>query len=368
MIKITLYLLFCIFSFSFVEAMTNEDFVHWWESYREKKEIPPELKEMEDYCISLNLVNQSSNYWNHLNCYNIQQISLYGYENFKQTVTRNYFTWVVSLDHPYAVNLKTEVPKLIEPLPSREIHKTHPFFGKEASLQYNIITERFINYFIKIGKIDLLCALEEPLIGNPPFVTYKGKRVSQDICNSLLEFIPISQHCPLKEISTVIEIGAGSGRTAFCFLSLLPQIKYIIVDFPPALYVSQTYLSDVFHDKKIMKFRPFSEFKEIEKEFSEANIIFLTPDQLSKLPDKSADLFLAIDCLHEMKPQMIDHYFNEAERTSSYFYFKCWQNTTVPFDGISYSQNSYPVHKNWTELFNEPCVVPSGFFHAFYKF
>ncbi len=209
--------------------------------------------------------------------------------------------------------------------------------------------------------------LEEPLIGNPPYVTYDGKRVSQDACNSLLEFIPISQNCPINEISTIIEIGAGSGRTAFCFLKLLPNLRYIIVDFPPALYVSQTYLTDVFPDKKVMKFRPFNTFKEIENEYFESNIIFLTPDQLNKLPDHSADLFLAIDCIHEMKPEMIIEYFNEAERLSSYFYFKCWTKTTVPYDGIFYSENSYPVHKEWVKLFKEPCVVPSDFFHAFYK-
>ncbi len=60
-------------------------------------------------------------------------------------------------------------------------------------------------------------------------------------------------------------------------------------------------------------------------------------------------------------------YFNEAERLSSYFYFKCWTKTTVPYDGIFYSENSYPVHKEWVKLFKEPCVVPSDFFHAFYK-
>ncbi len=303
--KLSVFILFLCLQFSFLEGMSNEEFVKWWQLYRLNQQLPSGLKEMEDYFISSNLIRFSSNYWNHLNNYNIQQISAYGYQNFKQTVARNYFTWVVSIENPYASNLKKEVPELTIRLPHKEISKVHPFFSPEESLKYNAITEYFINYIIKLGKIELLKTLEEPLIGNPPYVTYDGKRVSQDACNSLLEFIPISQNCPINEISTIIEIGAGSGRTAFCFLKLLPNLRYIIVDFPPALYVSQTYLTDVFPDKKVMKFRPFNTFKEIENEYFESNIIFLTPDQLNKLPDHSADLFLAIDCIHEMKPEMI---------------------------------------------------------------
>ena len=116
-----------------------------------------------------------------------------------------------------------------------------------------------------------------------------------------------------------------------------------------------------------MTFRPFSNFEEIASEYAKADIIFLTPDQLMSLPKDSADLFLAVDCLHEMKPEMISHYFNEAERLSSYIYFKCWQKTTVPYDNIYYSSESYPVHASWNLLFKESCVIPSDFFHAFYR-
>lgn len=220
-------------------GMTNHEFVCWWSSYRNTPGIPIELKEMEDYFIDSNLLKDSTDYWNYLNSYNIQQIALYGYENFKQTVTRNYFTWVVSLDHPYASNLKQLVTEQSVIFPPEEINRIHPFFGHQESVQFNLITQYFLNYILKIGGAPLLEKLEEPLIGNPPYSTYKGKRVSQDIFNSLLEYLPISTHCQMGKISTVIEIGAGSGRTAFCFLTLLPNVKYVIVDFPPALYISQ---------------------------------------------------------------------------------------------------------------------------------
>ena len=74
---------------------------------------------------------------------------------------------------------------------------------------------------LSIGASPQLETLEEPLIGNPPYLTYQGRRISQDIFNSLLEYLPINAHCPMQNISTIIEVGSGSGRTAFCFIALI---------------------------------------------------------------------------------------------------------------------------------------------------
>ncbi len=361
-----MFFFLCMFSALNLFAMTNEEFAFWWKSYRSHQEVPSELKNMEDWFVNSGLLKYSSNYWNSLNEKNIEQICQYGYKNFKQTITRNYFTFVVETNHPYAANLWKLTPQIKVRLPKKEITKIHQLFTKSESFKYNKITEVFLNYLLNIGAGPLIDKLEEPLIGNPPYLIYNNKRISQDVFNSLLEYLPISKNCPLNEISTIIEVGAGSGRTAFCFITLLPNVKYIIVDFPPALYVSQTYLTEIFPNKKVMHFSPFDNFNDIAQKFYESDIIFLTPDQLLKLPNNCADLFLAIDCLHEMKKEMVAKYFDEAERLSSYIYFKCWQNTTVPLDNISYSSKSYPVHSNWQLLFEEPCIVPSDFFHAFY--
>jgi len=350
-----------------LHGMTNEEYTDWWTNYRNTPQIPVELKVMEDYFVYNGLLTYSSNFWNHYNKLNIEQITNYGYQNFKQTVNTNYFTWKVAIYHPYAINLKRMTPYLTVKFSQEELHRQHLLFTPEQSYNYNTITMYFLNFMLNRGMGPYLEKLEEPIVGNPPFNLYNGRRVSQDIFNSLLEYMAVAPRCLMDTISTIIEVGAGSGRTAFCILSLHPDKKYVIVDFPPALYVSQTYLTDVFPDKKIFKFRPFGSFAEIADEYAEANIVFLTPDQLSTLPDHSAELFLAIDCLHEMKADRVAHYFNEAERLCTYFYYKCWQTTYVAPDNVHYSWNSYPVHSNWKVLMNEPCVVPSDFFHAMYQ-
>lgn len=347
-------------------SMTNEQFIIWWNEYKNNDDIPQDLLLMENYFIEKNLIRYSSKFWNYLNREHIQLITLYGYENFKQTVARNYFTFVTEFNNLYSKNLCNFQPINIK-LPSEEITRVHPFFSEEESLRFNIISEAFLNYMVSIDSENLLSNIEEPLIGNPPFIMYNGKRLSQDIFNSLLEYSFISKQCSLNKDFTIIEVGAGSGRTAYTFLTLLPESKYIIVDIPPALFISQSYLCDVFPNKSVMKFRPFDNFDEIKEEFNNSDIVFLTPDQLNLIPNNTADLFLAIDCLHEMKLDQINFYFKEADRLADYIYFKCWKYTKVPYDLVVYTEDTYTILPEWTLLNKETCFVPSNFFQAIYK-
>jgi hypothetical protein len=131
--------------------MQNDQFITWWMQYRTSPKIPADLKEMEDHFIQSGLVHYSSNFWNVLNSMNIQQITDFGYENFKQTVTKNYFTWVVSLDHPYAQNLKHLVPNLTIDIQAEEMGRMHSMFTAEESLRYNTITLIFLELHDKHG-------------------------------------------------------------------------------------------------------------------------------------------------------------------------------------------------------------------------
>lgn len=360
-------LLAALIIFSRLSALTNDEYTSWWTAFRHSPHISTDLKEMEDYFIDHGFLFYSSNFWNDWNKTNIEQLTTYGFDNFKQTVAGNYFTWKVDINHPYAQNLKKLVPKILYPFSEQELNRKHLLWTQQESRNFNIITMYYLNYMLNLGWGNYINQLEEPLVGNPPYNLFNGKRVSQDIFNSLLEYLSVVHACPMGEISSIVEIGAGYGRTAFCFLTFHPEKKYIIVDFPPALYVCQEYLTRVFPDRKAMKFRSFENFSEIENEFEQANMVFLTPDQLVKIPDGSINLFLAIDCLHEMKAERVIHYFNEADRLSQYFYYKCWEKTYVSPDNVHHLENTYPVKPNWKVIFKQPCEIPSGFFHAMYK-
>ena len=91
------------------------------------------------------------------------------------------------------------------------------------------------------------------------------------------------------------------------------------------------------------------------------------PQQLAMIPDKSIDLCVAVDSLHEMKKNTVEYYFSAADRlTKHFFYFKCWKNTNNILDGVSLQENDYPVPPYWGKIFSHECRVQVEYFEALY--
>lgn len=344
------------------------DFAAWWASFRSSDVIPPELRSMVDHYLSTADYHESSDYWNWLCRLNIDQIVAHGLGNFRQTVAKNYFTWVgAGFDAPYVQNLVREVGASHASAALAQIFKKHDLLTMDESVQYNLMTFLLHDYCCRIGGKELLSRLDEPTYGNPPSICINGKEISQDLLNSLLEFMSVTKVLAPEDLRNIIEVGAGSGRTAYCFLRLLPGVRYVVVDIPPALFISQSFLTSQFPERRTFQFRPFDSFEEIAAEFTAAEIVFLTPDQLPLLPRGGFDLFLAIDCLHEMKKSRVTYYFDQSDRLADNIYFKCWDKTEIPFDKIVWTAADYPVNPKWQAEFRRPCQVPGGFFEAMFK-
>lgn len=312
-----------------------------------------------------------SKYWEELNRKNLRQLADTRYENFKRTLARNYFTWMIN---PFDEQLRflmreagawrsvrTLATSLVEPL--------HPPLKRKHTIYYNTLANLLWDYVAKNDTEGLLGRLSEPREGNPPEVVRDGRLISQDLANSVLEYKAIL-HAELdrREVRTILELGPGYGRTAYVFLTLQPTCRYLLVDIPPALYVAQRYLSTLFKDRKIFKFRSFASYDEVREEFLEAEIAFMTPNQLAMLPDKSIDLFLNISSLHEMRLDQIRYYFAEIERLArKYFYFKQWKETVIPFENEKITEADYPVRDDWRLVYRRQCEVQTYFFEALYE-
>jgi putative sugar O-methyltransferase len=344
------------------------DFALWWASFRSSDAIPTELRLMVDHYLSTADYRESSDYWNWLCRLNIEQIVAHGLGNFRQTVAKNYFTWVgAGFDTTYAQNLVREAGASEASAALAQIFSKHDLLTMDESVQYNLMTVLLYEYCCRTGGRDLLARIEEPTFGNPPAICVDGKQISQDLLNSLLEFMSVTKKVAPESLRNIIEVGAGSGRTAYCFLGLIPDVRYVVVDIPPALFISQSYLTSQFPERRAFCFRPFESFAQVADEFAAAKIAFLTPDQLPLLPEGGFDLFLAIDCLHEMKKSRVAYYFDQADRLTDNIYFKCWENTEIPFDNIVWTAADYPVKSAWRAEFKRPCKVPGGFFEALFK-
>lgn len=339
-----------------------------WKVFLADPRLDPKLREMLLSFASKNKEFSPSEYWEYLMVKNINQLIENGFENLKQKVALDYFTWAFGKKDPrlkYFNNILSK-PTINRLRKDSQKYPQQPFFTAEQANYFNFITLLFWEYLKMQGLDKLLNKVSEPAVGNPPSIKINHKLFSQDLANSILEYQAILEGVgDFNQIKTIIEIGAGYGRTAFTILSLKPKIKYLIVDIPPALYIAQRYLTQVFPKKRIFRFREFDNFSQVKKEFISSEIAFFMPFQLKILPDKIAQMCLAINCLHEMLPQQIKLYFKEFNRLADNLYFKCWKKTIIPYDLIMLEEKSYPVFKHWRQIFWRPVKVHPTFFEAF---
>jgi putative sugar O-methyltransferase len=208
-----------------------------------------------------------------------------------------------------------------------------------------------------------LAEVRELVDVSTPHLVIDGAQITQDRLNSLLEFERISL---LNITGTVFEIGAGNGRTAACLMSLQPRIKYIIADIPPALFLSMENLRKLFPERRIATGFDGGPDK-LPSLINDNDVIFIFPHQINLLADKSIDLFLAVDCLHEMTKATIEDYFAQIDRVARSFYMKVWKSTIVPFDLHLLTRDHYPIRRHWNRVFDEACVFPSNFCEMGYR-
>jgi putative sugar O-methyltransferase len=312
-----------------------------------------------------------SRFWQHYNEKNREQLDADGFENLKRTVATNYFTWVIGREHEQYQTLKRntrlwEWPAILRGAgrPAGDVA-----LPAEQLRQLRVFTRMLWRFAQRRDSGKLLERLAEPTVGNPFPIHLDGRLISQDLANALLEYEAVREHFrPAPGTRpTICELGAGYGRNAFLFSQAIPGARYVIVDIPPALYVAERYLSEVFPEKKVLRWSCFESFSEIAEEYEAADFVFVLPHQAELLPPKSVDLFVNISSLHEMTMPQIEAYFALIDRlTAGYFYTKQWFVSENPQDGIRVKHTDYPVRQHWRELYLRKTPVQPSFFEAMY--
>ncbi|HXX95303.1 MAG TPA: putative sugar O-methyltransferase [Planctomycetota bacterium] len=312
-----------------------------------------------------------SKYWEELNRKNLAQLADEGYENFKRTLATNYFTWVVRPSDAQLRFLRQHLSRwAVTKAAIRTIFAgRHRPMGWLRSKSYTYLTRLVWEYALAHDPDRLLGKLEEPLEGNPPRLYREGRLISQDLANSVLEYRSIlAPEVDRTQVRTILELGPGYGRTAFVFLSLMPGVRYVLADIPPALAVSERYLSKLFAGKRIFRYRPFQRYESVKEEFERSELAFLLPHQLELLPEKSVDLFINISSLHEMRIDQIRYYFGVLRRlVRRYFYLKQWRESVIPFENVTIREGDYPVPAEWTRIYWRPCAIQEYFFEALFE-
>ena len=85
--------------------------------------------------------------------------------------------------------------------------------------------------------------------GSPITVTYDGEEVCLDYLMAVHELEFIAAHTPLDGAS-IVEIGAGYGRTCHTILANHDVTAYHVVDLPPSLRLARSYLGAVLDEEQ----------------------------------------------------------------------------------------------------------------------
>ena len=324
---------------------------------------------------------QPSDFWTSLNERNTSQLDDAGFARFKRTVNQNYFGWIPHtllddqlralviawLRHPVpgVIGARLGDVSTLEAGPER----VNPFVRGRARAIHGLFIALLWEYVARRDRHGLLERLEEPELGDPIVVSYRGRRISQDLGNSVYELYSATAALPGARPGPggVLELGGGYGRVAWAFLEAFPQTRYVLCDIPPALAIAQQYLTTLFPERRAFRFRHFDADADIADELASAQIAFLTPNQLELVEPLGVSLAVNISSLHEMRPEQIAHYLGQIDRhTDGCFYTKQWESWHNAEDDVVVSRADYPIPATWRTIYERRHPIQRAFFHALY--
>jgi putative sugar O-methyltransferase len=327
-------------------------------------------------------IYRPSRFWEELNERNRRQIVEIGLSSFKRTVNQNYFNFLIvgprhpqfrrllrswlSRPRPSVLGARLVDWELVEVRDSR----IQPFRRRRARLWYALFVALLWEFARRRGARRRLDALEEPTLGNPILVRHGRRSITQDLANSALELDAIEDALThsLTAGETVMELGAGYGRLAWMALASTPGLRYILVDIPPALAIAEEYLTSLFPERRAFRFRHFDRYEDVLAELRDAEVVFLTPNQLEAIPPQDADVFINISSFHEMRPDQVANFLVQVGRhTDGIFYTKQWRAWTNEVDGVTIRQEDYPIPGSWNRVYERVHPVQTQFFEAAYR-
>lgn len=208
---------------------------------------------------------QPSDFWRLLNDRNTSQLDDEGFARFKRTVNQNYFGWIPHtlrddqlgamlkdwLRHPAPAALTARLGDVSTLEAGAD--RSNPFTDARARRIHGLFLALLWEYVRRRDPHDILTRLEEPELGDPVVATYRGRRISQDLCNSVHELYSATAGFPANRPGAggVLELGGGYGRVTWAFIEEFPDTRYILCDIPPALGIAQAYLTALFPNRRV---------------------------------------------------------------------------------------------------------------------
>ena len=353
-----------------LQKIYPKNFHKHWNILKKSKNpnLDQDLKFLTDSFIGSKSYKFVSNFWHLLNIASYDELSKNGISKFGSTIAGTYFTFKVFEEEHIKESIDKIKNKNINF--SADIFKIHNNFSYKESLNYNLIC---LILFYNILDKDIYKYLknlqDKTYLGyDTPYISLNNLKITTDKLVSLLDFDKIDRAFNLNNIKSILEIGAGSGRTSEAILSIKDNISYVICDIPPAIYISFKRMKSAYPDKAIEYLVDIQNRDQLNKKIKKNDISFIYPHQMELISKDAFDLTIAIDCFHEMDKKTIAHYFKNINNFSKNFYFSIWGNSKGNYtktlfkktERLNYYKGDYNIPKNWVNNFEENLVFPAN--------
>ena len=348
--------------------LSNKNLKSFW-SKLDKSNLPKELIELTNLFVQSESYNWVSKFWRHMIINHYKDLyKLSEQEAFKRIAINDYAA-ATFFD-------KRHIGKISETLDTNQINanifEKHLGMTTFDSISYNLTL--LIMYKLSQKSIFKYYDLINKKIYEEynPSLKINNHVVNQHLIMTILEFEKIkileeSLNC--KDLK-ILEIGAGYGRTANLMLSLKKNIKYIIADLPPSIYISRLNLIKHFPNLKIYSAFKANNSHDMMKIINDNDIVFILPHQLELINRKTFDIAFAIGSLLEMEKKDVKRYMKLINKLSNSLYMKVFENSGLPFSFYQFYRScvrsDYFIKDRWKEKFNENCIVPDYMVHMGY--
>lgn len=306
-------------------------------------EIAELIESMRQGLVAAPDIYQPGSFWDGLIGANLDMLQAEGIENFKRTVSNNYYNWLVtSIRDPQVQNALLEWvrrptmsplrARLHEPITGlRTTDRDHRFdLSRRAARQYTWFVGMLWEIARRNDPDGLTSRLTEPELGNPVRISQNGRLISQDLANSIVEYSFVARAGLVDDGARVAELGAGYGRLAYVYAEAR-AVSYCIFDIPPALAVAQWYLTAVLGRDRIVPYERDVAFVDVESRLVPGTVGFFTPDQLDLFPDGWFGCTQTISTLPEMPAPQATHYLQLlAAKARSGVFLKQWRRWRKP--------------------------------------
>lgn len=349
--------------------ITNKDFKKFW-SDLDKKNLNKDLIKVTDQFMRSESSNWVSKFWKHCQINHFKSIkNLSSSEAVKKNI-RDYARHVYFEKND--LNNVCEELKEDRSLINFNSLQKHAELNKYDSISYNLTTAIF--YLRLKSFVDRYYDLiNKEIYSKFSFnINIDNKIINQQLLFSLLELEKISKITDIKKKNLkVLEFGAGYGRTANLFLSLNPQVKYVIADIPPSILVSYEEIKKNYPGKKISLALDINDIESMNRTLENNDVILIFPHQLKFFKNKYFDLSLMIGITLEMEPKDVKRYMKYVELLSNNLYMKVFTYAGLPFSFYKVYRHDvredYFIGKTWKLIFSEIGLETDNISHSGYK-